>query len=154
MDISTDLLAQPDVVMLDLRADSRETALRTLHARLARRGVVKNADQLLYDLLERVFLAPVCIATDVALPHARTDAVDRMVLGVARVLDQGVAFDAEHHFIKLIFMVGVPKQQVDEYLQMMAAISRVLRNESVKAGLLTAATEEEFCALLARGARK
>ena len=154
MDLPSQLLAKPDALILDLVATSREAALCNLHAQLASSPSVKDAPQFLHGLLERAMLAPVCIATDVALPHARTTAVDRMVLGVARIAAPGVGFDAEHPAIRLVFMVGIPKSQVEEYLLSVAAITRLLKTEGIRAGLLAAKTEAEFRALLARGAKR
>lgn len=125
--------------------------MRTLHAELARRPGVVDGERFLRDLLERVMLAPVCIAADVALPHARTGAVDRIVLGVARVAAPGVGFDGEHPAVRLMFMIGTPRQQVEDYLRLVAAISRLLKADGVRAGLLAAKTEVEFRAQLARG---
>lgn len=154
MDLPSQLLAQPDALILDLAANSREAALCALHAQLAKSPEVTDAPQFLHGLLERAMLAPVCIAADVALPHARTAAVKRVVMGVARVAAPGVGFDAEHPHVRLIFMVGTPKHQVEEYLLAVAAITRLLKTEGVRAGLLAAKTEAEFRALLARGAKQ
>lgn len=147
-----ELIAKPDVVMLDLVAGSREAALRALHTELVRQPGVLNGDRLLIDVLERVMVAPVCIAADVALPHARTDAVNRIVLGVARIAPPGVGFDGEHPNIRLMFMIGTPRKQVEEYLRLVAAISRLLRMPGARDALLNAKTETEFREQLARGA--
>ena len=56
--------------------------------------------------------------------------------------------------MRLVFMVGTPKQQVEEYLLAVAAITRLLKGEGIRAGLLAATTETEFAALLARGAQR
>jgi mannitol/fructose-specific phosphotransferase system IIA component (Ntr-type) len=88
---------------------------------------VNDGERLLRDILERVIVAPVCIAADVALPHARTTAVDRIVLGVARIAAPGVGFDGEHPAIRLMFMIGTPRRPVEEYLRLVAALSRLLR---------------------------
>jgi mannitol/fructose-specific phosphotransferase system IIA component (Ntr-type) len=146
----TELIAQPDVVMLDLAASSREAALRALHGRLSAAAGVNDPDRFLLDLLERAMVAPVCIAPDVALPHARTNSVDRIVLGVARLAAPGVGFDGEHPGVRLMFMIGTPRQQVVEYLQLVAAISRVLKTSGAREALLAAPTEAEFRAVLAR----
>ena len=154
MDLPSQLLAKPDALILDLAANSREAALSGLHAALSRSPAVKDAPRLLHGLLERAMLAPICIAPDVALPHARTDAVERIVLGVARLAAPGVGFDAEHPNVRLVFMVGTPKPQVDEYLLAVAAITRVLKAEGIRSGLLAAKTEAEFRELLARGVKR
>ena len=154
VDLPTQLLARPDALILDLVANSREAALCALHAKLALSPAVKDAPLFLHGLLERAMVAAVCIAADVALPHTRTDAVERVVIGVARVAAPGVGFDAGHPHVRLIFMVGTPKQQVEEYLLAVAAITRLLKTDGVRAGLLAARTEAEFAALLARGAQQ
>ncbi len=152
MEAPTELIAKPDVVLLDLTANSREAALRGLHREMARLPAVKDAERFLIDLLERTMLASVCIAAEVALPHARTTAVERIVLGVARLSAPGVGFDGEHPGVRLMFMIGTPRQQVEEYLRVVAALSRMLRTEGAREGLLAAKSEAEFRALLARGA--
>jgi mannitol/fructose-specific phosphotransferase system IIA component (Ntr-type) len=154
VDLPSQLLAKPDALILDLAANSREAAICGLHAQLAKSPAVKDAPQFLHGLLERAMLAPVCVAPDVALPHARTDAVERVVLGVARIAAPGVGFDAEHPQVRLVFMVGTPKQKVDEYLLSVAAITRTLKVPGVREGLLGARTEEEFREWLARGAKR
>lgn len=150
----SELIASPDALVLDLKVASGEEAIRALHQRLrAATPDVKNAEQFLQDLLDRAALASVCIADDVALPHARTAAVDRIVLAVARTATP-VAFDAEHPGVRLVFLVGTPKAAVSEYLQLVAALSRLLKNPGTRAALLAAPTEAEFRAVLARAQKR
>jgi mannitol/fructose-specific phosphotransferase system IIA component (Ntr-type) len=143
-----DLIANPDAVLPDLRAASGDDAIRALHARLgAAAGAVTDAPQFLADLLERARFSSVCIADDVALPHARTAAVGRMVLAVGRAAE-GIAFDAEHSRVRLVFLIGTPRAAVTENLQVVAALSRLLKNPATRAALLAAPTEAELRALL------
>jgi mannitol/fructose-specific phosphotransferase system IIA component (Ntr-type) len=152
VDVPAELIANPDVVLLDVRAASRAAALRALHTPLAAVPGVNDGARFLRDLQERARVASVCIAADLALPHARTAAVDRIVLGIGRMAEPGVAFDDEHPQVRLVFMIGTPKPQVEGYLKLVSAISRLLRHDGVRAALLAAATEAEFRALLGRGA--
>ena len=150
----TELIAAPDVVVTDLRVTSGENAIRALHQRLrAATPDVKDAAQFLKDLLERAAISSVCIAADVALPHARTVAVNRIVLAVARTTVP-VAFDAEHTGVRLVFLIGTPKAAVVEYLQTVAALSRFLKNAVTRADLLAAPTEADFRAVLARAPKR
>ena len=136
--------------MTDLRVNSGDEAIRALHQRLrAATPEVRDADLFMRDLLERAALSSVCIADDVALPHARTTAVGRIVLAVARTAE-AVAFDAEHPRVRLVFLIGTPKAAVSEYLQTVAALSRMLKKATTRAALLGAPTEAEFRAVLAR----
>jgi mannitol/fructose-specific phosphotransferase system IIA component (Ntr-type) len=150
----TELIAAPDVVVTDLRVTSGENAIRALHQRLrAATPDVKDAAQFLKDLLERAAISSVCIAADVALPHARTVAVNRIVLAVARTTVP-VAFDAEHTGVRLVFLIGTPKAAVAEYLQTVAALSRFLKNAATRADLLAAPTDADFRAVLARALKR
>jgi mannitol/fructose-specific phosphotransferase system IIA component (Ntr-type) len=147
----TEFIAEPDVVMLDLHADTGGDAVRVLHERLAATtDAVTDAPRFLSDLIARAQLAPMCIAEDVALPHARTSAVSRLVFAVGRS-EQGVAFDAQHRRVRLVFLIGTPKGAVTEYLQAVAMLSRILRNPATRAGLYAANDEAEFRALLCGG---
>ena len=151
MSSPTDLIAEPDAVVLDLDVESGDAALRALHARLAEvsDGVV-DPSKFLLDLTQRMRLAPVCIADDVALPHARTDAVSRIVMAVGRTR-RPIPFDPTHPAVKLVFLIGTPKDDVTGYLQAVAALSRLLRNPATRAGLHSTTDETEFRALLSGG---
>lgn len=154
MEATTELFARPDALQVNLQVKSREAAIRELHAGWRQSPEVLDRDRLLFDLLERTILAPVCLSPIAALPHARTDTVKRLMLGVGRVAGAGVAFDPEHPHIRLVFMIAVPKAHVDEYLATMSKVSRILKDEEVRDGLLRAGSEAEFCEWLTRGASR
>jgi len=140
------------VVLLDVRARSGEEAVRALHGALvADRAVVVDPPRFLDDVLERMRIASVCIADDIALPHARTTAVTRLTMAIGRVA-AGVSFDAEHPHVRLVVLMGTPKDSVAEYLRVVAALSRVLRHPPTRVALMAAQKEEEFRALLSGAA--
>ncbi len=148
-----ELIANPDCIVLGLKAATGEEAIRALQGELgAAAGGVADEGEFLGDLLERSRLASVCIAPEVAMPHARTAAVERMVLAVGRTVE-GCAFDAEHPAVRLVFLIGTPKESATEYLKLVAALSRMLRTATVRQGLLAATNEAEFLAWLARGVK-
>lgn len=150
VNLLTDLIAHPDVVVPDLRSATGEDAIRELHARLcAATPAVTAPPKLLDALLERSRLTSVGIAPDVALPHARTDAVERMVFAVGRA-PAGIAFDPAHPRVQLVFLIGTPRDQIGEYLRMVAALARLLKTDGVKLALLTANAEDELRAPLER----
>ncbi len=154
MNDAAELIAHPDCVVTELRAATGDEAMRALHARLVSvPGAVTDAPRFLADLQARAALASVCIADDVALPHARTDAVGRMVLAVGRGTGD-IAFDAEHPRVRLVFLVGTLKQAVTEYLKLVAALSRLLKKAEARAALLAAPGEAELRAVLARGVKR
>jgi mannitol/fructose-specific phosphotransferase system IIA component (Ntr-type) len=137
--------------MLALDAMTGESAVRALHERLvAVSDAITDPKAFLRDLVHRMQLAPICIANDIALPHARTNAVSRMVFAVART-HHPIPFDTSHEKVRLVFLIGTPKDAVTGYLQAVAVLSRKLRNPAVRAGLYSATDEAEFRALLSGG---
>lgn len=147
-----ELISNPDSVVLDLGAKTGEEAIRELHRRLgSASGAITDGPKFLDDLIERASVASVCIAGDIALPHARTTAVGRLVLAVGRSAHD-IAFDAEHPGVRLVFLIGTPKDAVTDYLKLVAALSRLLKDPAVRRGLLAAKSEVEFLALLAQRA--
>jgi mannitol/fructose-specific phosphotransferase system IIA component (Ntr-type) len=147
----TEFIAEPDAVMLDLQAASGEAAVRILHERLVSvSSGILDAPQFLADVIARMQLGPVCIADDIALPHARTGAVSRLVLAVARAA-QPIAFDPQHPAVRLIFLIGTPQDAATQYLQAVSVLSRMLRKPATRTGLYSAVQEGEFRALLSGG---
>ena len=137
--------------MLDLEAESGPAAVHALHEHLiGHTDAVRDPERFRYEIFDRMRVAPVCIAKDVALPHARTSCVSRLVLAVARARTS-IAFDAEHPQVRFLFLIGTPKDAVQQDLQAVSALSRMLRNRVTLAGLHGAADEIEFRAVLAGG---
>ncbi len=148
------LIAHPDALALDLQATNGLEAVRALHASLGTaNGAVLDQKQFLADIVERMGIATVCIADEIALPHARTAAVSRLVLGIGRMTSD-VTFDTEHPRVRLVFLIGTPKEAVTDYLQLVAALSRLLKNAATRAALLAAPSEAGFRALLSRGIKR
>jgi mannitol/fructose-specific phosphotransferase system IIA component (Ntr-type) len=144
----TETIAQPDSILLDLEAGSGEAAVRLLYERLvAHSDAVTDGPQFLADVVRRMQLSSVCIADDIALPHARTNAVARTVFAVGRAKN-GIPFDALHPSVRLVFLIGTPKDAVSEYLQTVAMLTRKLRNPATRAALHAATEEGEVRALL------
>lgn len=146
----TEFIAEPDIVCLDLMARNGAEAVRAIHRRLAfATDAVVDPPRFLAGLLDRMHEAPVAIADEIALPHARTG-VRRLVLAVART-PAGVPFDSVHRNVRLVFLIGTPPGAVTEYLRVMAALTRLLRPPAARKALLAAGDEAEFRALLSGG---
>lgn len=116
------------------------TALRSVTA-------MTHPEQVWADLVARQAAGPVALDDEVGLPHARTAGVSRILLAGGRHV-RGIPFDKEHQKVRLIFLVLTPKERPAEYLQLVAGLAARLRQPTVRQGLLTTTTVEEFSALL------
>ena len=129
--------------MLNLRSREIGEVLKEMFGEAAKSEAMGDQEKAWSDLMARHAAGPLALSTDIALPHARTAAVKRIIFLAGRC-EAGVAFDPQHPAVKLIFMVLTPKEQPAEYLQLVAALTARLRDPSVRARLLAAKNQDEF----------
>lgn len=83
-------------------------------------------------LHERETLGPTGVGHGVALPHARLHGLDRMA-GIFIRLEKPMDFDAVDRLpVDLVFALFAPKAAGVEHLKALAAVSRTLRDESIR----------------------
>lgn len=143
-----DLLNEKHVV-LDLRTRQAPAALGKIVRLLAANGKIDNPEQFLEQLLAREQAKPSAVENGVAFPHLRTDLVGEIVIGIGRSRS-GVPF-AGGGRARLIFLIGVPQQFVNDYLICLGALARLLRDDVVRATLLEAETAQQFIGVLTAG---
>lgn len=86
-------------------------------------------------LQERETLGPTGVGHGVALPHARLDGLDR-VAGIFLRLERPMDFDAVDRVpVDLVFAILAPKDTGVEHLKALAAVSRTLRDETMRTKL-------------------
>ena len=140
-----DLLDEKQVA-LQLCARKLSNALREIVHLLAANGKVGDPEKFLEQLLARELANPSAVERGVAFPHARTDLVDQIVLGIGRSRT-GVPF-AEDERARLIFVIGVPQRLVNDYLICVGALARLIKDDATRAALMRAQTPREFVDLL------
>ena len=58
-------------------------------------------------------------------------------------------FSSKYKAIAFIFVIGTPRRMVTEYLALVGAMARILRQDEVREKLMQVKTAEEFLAALA-----
>jgi fructose-specific phosphotransferase system IIA component len=132
-------------MLLDLKAQEKEGAIRELSVVLKDSREVIDFDTFLKDILERERLCTTGIGKAIGLPHARTDAVKDFIIAFGRS-KEGIRFNSlDGKRVKLIFLMGTPKsRQLSVYLKALAHLSRLLQKEYFRESLLSAATSSEI----------
>jgi mannitol/fructose-specific phosphotransferase system IIA component (Ntr-type) len=105
------------------------------------------------ELLARDRLDTTCLGNAVALPHARTEHVKKIVMAVGRA-DTGITFDANGEIVRLFFVLGTPKTKPGDYLAVVSALCKILKDPADRAAFLTAPTPEAFLAAIAAAEAK
>ncbi|EPH42971.1 putative PTS system mannose-specific EIIBCA component [Streptomyces aurantiacus JA 4570] len=114
-------------VKVQLAADEKEAAIREMAGLLARTGKVADVEELVRTALRREAQGTTGLGEEIAIPHAKTDAVTAPVVGFARSAE-GIEWGSlDGTKAKLIFMISVPEAAAgDEHLRILALLSRKL----------------------------
>ncbi len=81
--VLADLLNENQVV-LDLRATARDEALREIVATMTGTDKVRDAEKFLAEVRSREEAHTTYMGNGIAFPHARTNLVERIILGIGR----------------------------------------------------------------------
>jgi len=137
-------------VSLDIDADSKEAVIDRLLALCARSGAVTSMDDARATILARERKMSTGMEHGVALPHARTEAVSRLVcaVGISRT---GVEFDSlDGEPTRIVVLTLVPPAVSTEYTRLTGAIMRALDREG-RAALIASTSARDALDILARG---
>jgi mannitol/fructose-specific phosphotransferase system IIA component (Ntr-type) len=146
-------LLDPSRIVLHVQGAKRTAALNEIARRLDGHPDVANFAGFYDELLARDRLDTTCLGNAVALPHARTEHVRKIVMAVGRS-DQGIAFDANGEIVKLFFVLGTPKTKPGDYLAVVSALCKILKDPADRATFLAAPTPEAFIAAIAAAEAK
>ncbi|MFZ3377084.1 MAG: PTS sugar transporter subunit IIA [Chthoniobacterales bacterium] len=136
-----DLLDEKNVA-LQLRPRNQANALREIVQLLTANGQIDHPEKFLDAVLAREQANPSVVEHGVAFPHARTDLVDRIVLGIGRSR-AGVPFGKGQR-ARLIFVIGVPQRLINDYLICVGTLARLVKDDVARATLLHAKTSRQF----------
>ncbi len=135
---------KPEVIMMKLKQQEKIAVLKELVEHLVKNNLVKNGEEFINALAKRENLESTGIGNGIAIPHARTDTVEDLVLAFARS-SEGVDFSAiDGKPSHLIFLIASPEDKKSEYIMALAKLSRLLRRESVRKMLMDAESPEEI----------
>ena len=147
--VLSDVLSEEHVT-LELQAGTRDEALREIIATMRGETKIADPDKFLGEVLAREEEQSTYMGNGIAFPHARTDLVDEIVLGIGRS-SEGIPFGENDELAHLIFVVGVSKKMVSDYLVCVGALARLTKGEDERAALMRAETTAELIELLRVG---
>lgn len=143
---------QAHAVLLDLDCSERSELIRRMAASLADCPDVVNLEAFTRQLLRRELETPTGLECGCALPHARSAAVEEIVLVVGRSL-RPIDFGAADGPARLFFLFGVPEHCITQYLKLVAKLSTLLKSAEYRRQLLEAQDESRMREILEEGRR-
>ncbi len=138
----------PDVVWVDLKADSKQGIIEEMIARLGAAGKIKDRDAALQSVLDREEKMSTGMQNGVAIPHGKTDAVKSLVVAVG-LNKAGVHFDSLDGSPCTIFIMTLsPLKRQGPHIQFLAEISQLLGQSAAREKLLACQTSGDIYDLL------
>ncbi|WP_372457105.1 fructose-specific PTS transporter subunit EIIC [Streptomyces purpurogeneiscleroticus] len=140
----------PATIKVQLDAAEKEAAIREMAELAAGTGRVADVDELVRVALAREAQGTTGLGEEIAIPHAKTDAVTAPVVGFARSAE-GIDWESlDGTLAKLVFMISVPEAAAgDEHLRILALLSRKLMDADFRARLQAAPDSDAIMAVLA-----
>jgi mannitol/fructose-specific phosphotransferase system IIA component (Ntr-type) len=138
-------LLDPARITLSVQSTKRTTAINEVARLLESHPDVVNFQNFYNELLARERLDTTCLGNEVALPHARTEHVKKIVLAVGRSAE-GVHFENSNQTVRLMFVLGTPKSNPTDYLILVGSLCRLIKEAPAREALMGAPTPEAFIA--------
>lgn len=106
--------------------------------------LVEDKDIFLKNIMERENIGSTGIGMGIAMPHTRCDGIKDLVVSIV-VLENAVDFGAiDGELIKVVVLVGGPKEKGQEYLKLMSSIARIFREKDIRDSIKTSRNEDEL----------
>ncbi len=138
---------RPDLLTADLKASTKTGVIDELLALLENGGHVRDIGDARTAIIEREESMSTGMQFGIAIPHGRTDGVDRLVCAIG-IKPEGVDFDAVDGRPSRIFVLTLaPRSGTAPHMQFMSMVSQVL-NEQGRTALLACDSSDEMYAVL------
>ena len=144
----TDILKKEHIIE-NLVSTDKESTLDELSTFLKDKGMVSNKETLQSALMEREALGSTGIGENVAIPHAKISAIDQIVTVFGRSI-KGIEFDSlDKKPVHFIYLVLAPMNSSGQHLKVLARISRLLKNKSLRESIIRATEANQIYAIIA-----
>jgi mannitol/fructose-specific phosphotransferase system IIA component (Ntr-type) len=135
-------LFRAETVRLGIEPANREAILECIVGHLDSKNMIRDRMCALRDVLEREKVMTTGIGNGVAIPHAYTEGVDRLVAGFFRT-DGEVDFAAlDGKGVDLFFIILGTKANRRNHIKILAKISRLINHADFRNGLRGAQSVE------------
>ena len=137
-----------DTINLNLESKTKNTVIRELYNNFKKTNLIKDEELGLNDIFAREEMGSTGIGKKIALPHAKTKAVDELIatFGISR---NGIDYESlDNENVNIFFMFLCPEDKTQEYLKVLARISRLIRDDKFIDKLLKAESNGEIIEII------
>jgi mannitol/fructose-specific phosphotransferase system IIA component (Ntr-type) len=143
-------LIQPEAVVTGVPSTSRDELLAAIVDDLDAKGFIADRSATARDLLARETVMSTGVGNGVAIPHAYTNGVKRMIAGLYRTREP-IPFGApDDAGVDLFFVVLGPKDSRRDHIRVLARVSRLIGHVDFREDLRHAEDAQAVTAVLRR----
>ena len=136
------------VIHISKQTLSRDEAIDQLIENLNEQGYITDQSQLKSDVLKREMESTTAIGMNVAIPHAKSDAVKAPIVAVMNN-KHGVKWESlDGTLPQLIFLITVPSDSSDTHLKLLQRLSRTLMDDETRQNLINATNSKQIYNIL------
>ncbi|MBI4024896.1 MAG: PTS sugar transporter subunit IIA [Verrucomicrobia bacterium] len=143
-------IISPSQIVLDLKATDRWVAIEELvNCLVTQKCIVETRrDSVIHAVKTREKTMSTGIGFGIAIPHASTDAIEKVTAVLARS-STGINFDSlDNQPVKLVVLFLVPTGQYQQHLKTLASISRFLNDRDFREQAEQAKTADDLYQLI------
>jgi PTS system nitrogen regulatory IIA component len=140
----------PTHIILNLKGRTKESIINELFDVLEIQDSLIDRTTALKDLLNREQAMSTAIPNGIAIPHAKTNAVQNLTIAIG-IKKSGFDFDSPlDDKARIIILALAPPDKSKSLYQFLLAITTALNDDPLRSKILSAKTPEEIAELLRR----
>ena len=144
----TDILS-PTCVKVPLAASDKSGVIAELIDLLVANGLTHDRDGLLVPVLAREATRTTGIGHGLAIPHAKSDNVSKLVMAVGKPAEP-IDFDSiDREPVTVVVLLVGPPDQTGPHIQALARISRLMLMDKFRSAVARAQSADELYGIIA-----
>ncbi len=138
-------------ILTDIKSAKKEEVIKELVDALISAGEIEKRyrNKLIEALMTRESLGSTAIGQGIAIPHAKSDCVDKLIaaFGLSR---KGVDFDSlDGELAYIFFLLVAPQDSAGPHLKALARISRLLKDKYFRDSLRACTDDKSIVKIIA-----
>ena len=136
-----------DLIFLNMDLESKKSVLEKLSKSISEKINI-NEDLVFEKLYEREKLGPTALGNGVAIPHARLEELNKIIL-IIIILNKEVEFDAnDGKGVDIIFSLLVPNCKSNEHIEVLANIAEMLNNNQTRQKIKKVSSKKDLLEII------
>ncbi|MBJ7884844.1 PTS sugar transporter subunit IIA [Bacillaceae bacterium HSR45] len=143
-----DNVFQKDVINIKTNVKTKEEAIDYMVKNLKEHRFIDNEDVVKQAILDREAESTTAIGMNVAIPHAKSDAVNQPTVAVLQNKEGIDWISLDESLPKILFMIVVPNDSNNTHLKLLQRLSRSLMDEKTREALINAPSKDDIYDIL------